>query len=1276
MGPKSSRSRVHLQRFVGSLGNSRFFLGVSLLALSSTFYPVSHAHAATRSAYSDQDLLSQEKPDDSKVRELRDQEVTQLRIALGRRSPANRRADLYLRLAEIYLEAYRAEFMLEGRVHEKRLDQGLKDVYIDRAHSKAYLEYGIKACREILSFDIQYDKLDQVYYFLAFNYGELGDRKASLQYFDLLTKNFPTSPMVAEAYRQLADSAYDARDFARAISYYELAVKKSTPETLPTILHKLSWSYYRTRQYDRAVATMKQAISASSSGGERFLNLKEEALRDMAVFMTENGRTDDAIAYFQSVAGDKVFYPKLLEKLGREYERNVEPAKATQVYESLLKTHPDSDVGFRVRVKLIDLDLRRARFKEALERIHAMPDFKGSEDTETQVAAQNLRAMVRRTATESHESYRKKGDRVYLETAESFYDAYLTRFLAKSDPRNETAEIRMYLAEVKRDLGKSQEASQLYRAVVDSRDTRYAKEAGALWTASLADAIHKQSANKPGSGEKTVKPGEPSDLEKEFVAAADRLTEALGDTNEGREAAIKASQVEAGYVGTQKSAVKRIRALITRSPKSPQALTGARLWIQMDADQLADKPELSEDLRATITEVRANPELLSYDQENGGKLKALLADEEIRLKVTDIATSEKDKNYGAAAKGYESYANDSAQKDLVEKAFANSVANYIKAGDPESVYRVTATWLKRFPTSQKAMDSVRGSATQFLILGSFDAAAAGFEKAGMTGQDSASLETAARIYHGIGNAEQAQKSWEAFLEKYPKSPERAQVALALAKSYDEQRDDSHAVKNYRICMESPNYEAECGVRLGDLYLKGENVEQAKAAYRLVAALGPRSTARSSTKSSGKSKSHKHKEVVERSSEGVSPFVGYARFKLAENMEKEAHFDPLQLPEAQLKKALDQRTSFLEPLSKAYMSAVEAGGPWAVSALDALASWGTRFADEVDQITPPPNATPAAIAKFKTQLKGLSDPLRRKALATWAEGYSKAGSSELMSPALPAIVDELADANFGNVKRAQGYRGKFRLAGIPSDGGPDGREGAWKKTRDKLSKNAQDISAWIDYGNLLWGMGKPDLAALAYEYSLSLNAKANPSAVNNRGVLALANDGEEDWYRAWQGGEFFREALNRDEFFLPSKVNLATLLNYYRLFAQAKPYWMQVRTKVQTSSDVEDGYAISLQGTGDLTGAEASFDRATELGAKSGRFANVFHSAVRQTSDTTNSSHGSLAAGQCLDKINELSEGSLSGFEKSAVVHLKRVCTQWKQAPELKADSNAQPNTTQ
>jgi tetratricopeptide (TPR) repeat protein len=434
-------------------------------------------------------------------------------------------------------------------------------------------------------------------------------------------------------------------------------------------------------------------------------------------------------------------------------------------------------------------------------------------------------------------------------------------------------------------------------------------------------------------------------------------------------------------------------------------------------------------------------------------------------------------------------------------------------------------------------------------------------------------------------------------------------------------------------MESSQFGAECGGRLGDLFVKGEDFESARVIFKKVAVFSPKKKA-----------------------DGVSPFIGYARYKLAERTEREARFLPLQLPEAQLKKALNQRTGFLEPLSKAYMNAVEAGGPWAVASLNALGLWATHFADEVDQIVPPKGSTPDAIAKFKLQLKALSDPLRKKALATFSQGYTKATAAEVLSPALPTMADELAAAHFGSVKRAQGVRGKFRLSGMPVDGGADGRENAFKKVRDRLSKgsqkNQEDASAWIDYGNLLWGSGKPEIAAIAYEYALSFS-KNNPATVNNRGVIALSIDGEEDWFRAWQANQFFREALKRDDYFLPAKVNLAALFNYYRLFAQAQPYWEQVLAKVKNSADVEDGYAISLQGTGDFTEAEAAFKQATELGASRDRFALVFHELARQISDPK---QASLASEKCLDTLKDMQ--GVSGFERTAIDNLRRTCEQW------------------
>src|SRR5690606_10905324 len=153
-----------------------------------------------------------------------------------------------------------------------------------------------------------------------------------------------------------------------------------------------------------------------------------------------------------------------------------------------------------------ELDLKREKYNEALARVKKVRLPSGGSN-ETKIAAQNLKAMVRKTATENHERFRKNNSRASLAVAEAFYSVYLERFLGDSKYKKEVPELRMYLAEVKRELGKAREASDLYRQVIESRDKRYAKEAGSLWTASLAESIRTASQDKTASSRK-----EPSEL--------------------------------------------------------------------------------------------------------------------------------------------------------------------------------------------------------------------------------------------------------------------------------------------------------------------------------------------------------------------------------------------------------------------------------------------------------------------------------------------------------------------------------------------------------------------------------------------------------------------------------------------------------------------------------------------------------------------------------------------------------------------------------------------
>ena len=792
-----------------SLAASVAIIGFIVLLL--TLFPKG-VHAGV--PYSESELRAVETSDEAKIHSLRNEEINQLRVALGMRIGVNRRADLYFRLAELYLEAYRAEFLLEGRSHEKRLASSAPDKFIDRTNSKPYLAKGIKACLEILSFRIPFDKLDQVYYFLGFYYGEMENRPESARYFRQLVDRYPNSVFSGPAAKELGEYWLSKSDFRQALHYFQLALRKSPKESSPPILHKLAWCYYRTRQYEQSIATMKEAVTACGQFGDRFLPLKDECLRDMAVIMTERGQVEEVIRYFQEQSSDKKFLPQVLEKLGKQYERNVELPKAIVVYETLLRTHPDSDEAARVWLKLVELEVKQGRHSSAIHRIQS---FTPSGGDEAQAALQNVRVLVRKTATDHHQAYRKKHLRPDLEIAESYYSLFLNHFLKKDDPHHEIPEITMYLAEVKRDLGKSSEEATLYKQVVESKDKRFAKEAGLLWTASLVEALKKAPPNKGPNGGLS---DDPSEMEKQFVVASEQLQESMGDTNDSRDSALRVAQVLAGYKNSRPDALKRIRAIIQKWPNSRQALVAAQLLIQL---HMENKTAESQTLNDVLKEIRDNQELMAADRSmNHGKLQTVMEEHDEKVKVGTISKFEHEKDYIAAAKGYVDFASTTKDRTLAEKAYSNAVASYLKADDmSDEVLPLVEVWTRRFPRSEKAVEPLRVIATHALIHGKYTVSAHIFERLGTEFREPDSLETSARLYEGAGNFEKAQQEWVDFLERVQDScPSAGEWPSLSGRSQENAHLDREASHSYRYCAAGPPvFQAECNSRLADLYLR-------------------------------------------------------------------------------------------------------------------------------------------------------------------------------------------------------------------------------------------------------------------------------------------------------------------------------------------------------------------------------------------------------------------------------------------------------------------------
>jgi hypothetical protein len=138
-------------------------------------------------------------------------------------------------------------------------------------------------------------------------------------------------------------------------------------------------------------------------------------------------------------------------------------------------------------------------------------------------------------------------------------------------------------------------------------------------------------------------------------------------------------------------------------------------------------------------------------------------------------------------------------------------------------------------------------------------------------------------------------------------------------------------------------------------------------------------------------------------------------------------------------------------------------------------------------------------------------------------------------------------------------------------------------------------------------------------------------------------GIEDPIAALAASEYFRKAVSAEDLHLPSRLNLASLFNVYRIFGAAKPLWEQVAVKAK-SPDAWDGFAIALQGSGDSEGAAAHFQKADAAGGASDRFGKRYHVAARE--------------GDCTRRIEELDRldaKKLQGFERESTERLRQEC---------------------
>lgn len=1137
-------------------------------------------------AISESELNAGMTPKERKIDELRNGEIHQLQLALSRPGANQMDPDLLLRLAELYTEKYKLYFFRESEEWNKKMSAYLSlslpqqkahvRPVLDSSSSKKWLNKAVDILEATPKQKIPYERMDEVYYYLAFNQWELGRKDESVKNFQHILDSYPKSKFASEAYRYVADHAFANRDFAKAARNYSQAAKQVDTPARPRILYGLAWAKFKQQDYKGAAETMKEAIQLGRStqdAAKSGLALQRDAAESLALFYSEGGDVDQAASFFNETFGPEEG-PLVLRKLSEFYQRQGKYAKALAVNKQLLSLGGVAEKqGQEQRFEIMVASLNMASTKGDRDRQAALlkamtAEFVTNAKDPAEDKAEILRTQVRRAAALAHkEGAKSNNGKASLQRAEDLYRLYLTAFATriKSD---DAAEIHWYLADVLNQLGRSKEATNEYRFIIDSaaKDPafkKYEKEASSAMVYAMDGYLKKQ-----GSGKALDR----NDGD-QVIASIDSYVRTYPNDKDVPKYLARASGILVTS-GRMDEARPRLMQIVDQHPNSKEAWDAAATLLK-DAQSRKD----TDGTISLSQHFLSNPTLMAQDRR--GEFRKQLDDIVERAKVDQTRQLEATDKVGAA-KNYEALASKSKNQEHQLVELNNAAVVYGKAGDQSNQLRVYEEILRKSPGNDNAEKSMLEIANEHFLSGRYSQAADVYErfyqiykpklaaaKANTQKDALEALRSAALLRRALKDADKSGEDFRDLVDAANKGIGSAREAAGefLFDVARRQRDEGNipeairSFQKYSSAFPDGPHAVGSTMEAATLYVKLKEDEKAQNYYRTTIS-----------------------KVKGRGARATPEELGYAaraRLELLAPLEETFQNAPLRAPEKQLQADIKAKLAAMERLNKGYVEVMDFGdGQWGVEAFRRMALTYRGFALKLENAPIPDELSPEDKAKFKAQLKAVAAPVFLKVAETLDTALQKGEQLQVVGPVMArtyilAAVNSAKPDRLPLIQEPDWSKPAEWIMGDQPAAEPD-----VEKQRAALRSKTNDLASWIAIGNHHLLAGEEGLAEIFYLHAIQKNAKS-PAALNN---LAYLRGRGGDLARALGG---FKSALAADEFSVQPKKNITRLFMGAGLWRHASLNYRQLEVRSPNDREIKRGNALVALATGKVAQAEAN-----------------------------------------------------------------------------------------
>jgi len=688
--------------------------------------------------------------------------------------------ELYLRLAELYIQKSRAAYM------EVRMLSGPEASDISALESRNLKLQAIEIYQRILNVYPKFGERDKVHFYLAHEFKELGRNDEMLREYSLLIKQYPNSDFAPEALLLTGDHYFGLSKTEDSRRYYERVLKYKGHSAAVVARYKLAWVHINLKKFDKAVALLIASIEDANTQKKidvdtyEGLDIRLESLIDLAFIYPDHfkkAKATHAVELFRDLSWSRTAYLSVLEKVGSRLRVRKHWPRALEVYRELIKLENDpaalvdhAHYLFESYQQVKDNKLKAmpgsaSDIQMLVRALRLQSSTVYIEDKDKQEAETSIEAYTRDIATTIHKRAKKSKKSADFANAASAYEAYLAWF----DQGKNSLQMRLNLADSLYNSGDFFGAALAYEKASQDKRLKKTDLATTLYSSLHAYQVALKSP-EPMNHLHTLQ------ARSGLVATGERHLAQFPNTKHSTEVEFNIAWIRYDE-GKFELAIEGFSKFLQRHPRGEMASAAVELVI--------DSYQVIEDwsgLYKFTQMALAIPGLPKKDKMELARLSGA-AQEKIVSSLTIAALDD----WEQGAQNMLDYASDHPSASLGIQALGSLMALSQEKNDLRTLQVATAELTQKAPRTEAAQNGIKMMIDASLKAGHYRLLQTNLQQyAELFPNDPDSREfslQSARIQQQLGQSKEAVASYQSYLNRYsPKGAELASVIQGMAES--------------------------------------------------------------------------------------------------------------------------------------------------------------------------------------------------------------------------------------------------------------------------------------------------------------------------------------------------------------------------------------------------------------------------------------------------------------------------------------------------------------